>query len=89
MPSRFLNSPPRFRAKPCDCVGPCDAQVAGILTVKGGTGAIVEYFGPGVETMSCTGMVSLEAGYRSFKGSLCMNRSLVSGACVRKRHAPV
>jgi hypothetical protein len=30
-------------------------QVAGILTVKGGTGAIVEYFGPGVENMSCTG----------------------------------
>jgi len=31
-------------------------KVAGILTVKGGTGAIVEYFGPGVENMSCTGM---------------------------------
>merc|ERR1712002_1122515 len=31
-------------------------KVAGILTVKGGTGAIVEYFGPGVESMSCTGM---------------------------------
>ena len=31
-------------------------KVAGILTVKGGTGAIVEYFGPGVDTMSCTGM---------------------------------
>lgn len=31
-------------------------KVAGILTVKGGTGAIVEYFGPGVETISCTGM---------------------------------
>jgi aconitate hydratase len=30
-------------------------KVAGILTVKGGTGAIVEYFGPGAETMSCTG----------------------------------
>ena len=30
--------------------------MAGILTVKGGTGAIVEYFGPGVENMSCTGM---------------------------------
>jgi len=32
-----------------------DAQVAGILTVKGGTGAIVEYFGDGVDNMSCTG----------------------------------
>ncbi|MFA6242719.1 MAG: aconitate hydratase, partial [Candidatus Hydrogenedentales bacterium] len=30
-------------------------KVAGILTVKGGTGAIVEYFGPGSESMSCTG----------------------------------
>ena len=29
--------------------------VAGILTVKGGTGAIVEYFGKGAESMSCTG----------------------------------
>ena len=30
-------------------------KVAGILTVKGGTGAIVEYFGPGAQTLSCTG----------------------------------
>jgi aconitate hydratase len=30
-------------------------KVAGILTVKGGTGAIVEYFGEGVTSMSCTG----------------------------------
>lgn len=30
--------------------------VAGRLTVKGGTGAIIEYHGPGVETISCTGM---------------------------------
>lgn len=30
-------------------------KVAGILTVKGGTGAIVEYFGPGTETISATG----------------------------------
>lgn len=34
-------------------------KVAGILTVKGGTGAIVEYFGPGVQTMSCTGMATI------------------------------
>jgi len=34
-------------------------KVAGILTVKGGTGAIVEYFGPGVETLSCTGMATI------------------------------
>lgn len=31
-------------------------KVAGITTVKGGTGAIVEYFGPGVDSLSCTGM---------------------------------
>ena len=30
-------------------------KVAGILTVKGGTGAIVEYFGEGATSMSCTG----------------------------------
>jgi len=31
-------------------------KLAGILTVKGGTDYIVEYFGPGVESISCTGM---------------------------------
>jgi len=31
-------------------------KVADILTVKGGTGAIVEYYGPGVQSISCTGM---------------------------------
>jgi aconitate hydratase len=31
-------------------------KLAGILTVKGGTGSIVEYFGPGVESISATGM---------------------------------
>lgn len=35
-------------------------KVAEILTVKGGTGAIVEYFGPGAKAMSCTG-----------KGTIC------------------
>ena len=35
-------------------------KVAGILTVKGGTGSIVEYFGPGAESLSCTG-----------KGTIC------------------
>ncbi|MDO5970432.1 aconitate hydratase [Flavivirga aquimarina] len=35
-------------------------KVAEILTVKGGTGAIVEYFGPGATSMSCTG-----------KGTIC------------------
>lgn len=35
-------------------------KVAGILTVKGGTGAIVEYFGEGAQSMSCTG-----------KGTIC------------------
>ncbi|PHH56188.1 Aconitate hydratase, mitochondrial [Ceratocystis fimbriata CBS 114723] len=31
-------------------------KVAGILTVKGGTGAIVEYHGPGLESISATGL---------------------------------
>ncbi|GES61097.1 hypothetical protein ATETN484_0005055600 [Aspergillus terreus] len=31
-------------------------KVAGLLTVKGGTGAIIEYHGPGVNSLSCTGM---------------------------------
>jgi aconitate hydratase len=35
-------------------------KVAGLLTVKGGTGAIVEYFGEGATSMSCTG-----------KGTIC------------------
>lgn len=34
-------------------------KVAGILTVKGGTGAIVEYFGPGVDSVSATGMATI------------------------------
>ncbi|KIZ04123.1 aconitase 2, partial [Monoraphidium neglectum] len=34
-------------------------KVAGILTVKGGTGAIVEYFGDGVDNLSCTGMATI------------------------------
>jgi len=35
-------------------------KVAGILTVKGGTGAIIEYFGEGARAISCTG-----------KGTIC------------------
>ncbi|TGK03821.1 aconitate hydratase [Leptospira semungkisensis] len=35
-------------------------KVAGVLTVKGGTGAIVEYFGEGATSLSCTG-----------KGTIC------------------
>ncbi|KAG7281159.1 LOW QUALITY PROTEIN: hypothetical protein CRUP_032862 [Coryphaenoides rupestris] len=34
-------------------------KVAGILTVKGGTGAIVEYHGSGVDSISCTGMATI------------------------------
>ena len=30
-------------------------KLAGILTVKGGTMSIIEYFGPGVDSISCTG----------------------------------
>lgn len=34
-------------------------RVAGILTVKGGTGAIVEYFGEGADSLSCTGKATI------------------------------
>ncbi len=34
-------------------------KVAGILTVKGGTGAIVEYFGEGADNISCTGKATI------------------------------
>lgn len=33
-------------------------KVADLLTVKGGTGFIIEYTGPGVKTLSCTGQVN-------------------------------
>ncbi len=34
-------------------------KVAGILTVKGGTDKILEYFGPGAESLSCTGKATI------------------------------
>ncbi|KAJ3079618.1 aconitate hydratase, partial [Quaeritorhiza haematococci] len=34
-------------------------KLAGMLTVQGGTGYIVEYFGPGAESLSCTGMATI------------------------------
>jgi aconitate hydratase A / 2-methylisocitrate dehydratase len=34
-------------------------KLAGLLTVKGGTGAIIEYFGPGTESISCTGKATI------------------------------
>ncbi len=34
-------------------------KVAGLLTVKGGTGAIIEYFGEGAKLMSCTGKATI------------------------------
>ncbi|KAI3645988.1 hypothetical protein MP228_008916 [Amoeboaphelidium protococcarum] len=34
-------------------------QLAGMLTVKGGTGYVIEYFGDGVESLSCTGMATM------------------------------
>jgi len=34
-------------------------KVAGLLTVSGGTGAIVEYFGEGAESLSCTGKATI------------------------------
>ncbi|HVN87141.1 MAG TPA: aconitate hydratase [Candidatus Binatia bacterium] len=34
-------------------------KLAGIMTVKGGTGKIVEYFGPGTRSISCTGKATI------------------------------
>lgn len=34
-------------------------KLAGILTVKGGTNAVIEYFGPGVSAISCTGKATI------------------------------
>ena len=45
-------------------------KVAGILTVKGGTGAIVEYFGEGADSLSATG-----------KGTICNMGAEVGATC--------
>ncbi len=45
-------------------------KVAGILTVKGGTGAIVEYFGEGAESLSATG-----------KGTICNMGAEIGATC--------
>ena len=45
-------------------------KVAGILTVKGGTGAIIEYFGEGAESLSCTG-----------KGTICNMGAEIGATC--------
>ena len=45
-------------------------KLAGILTVKGGTGYIIEYFGEGAESISCTG-----------KGTICNMGAEVGATC--------
>lgn len=45
-------------------------KVAGIMTVKGGTGAIVEYFGEGANSLSCTG-----------KGTICNMGAEIGATC--------
>ncbi len=45
-------------------------KLAGILTVKGGTGFIVEYFGEGTESLSCTG-----------KGTICNMGAEIGATC--------
>src|SRR5579859_7135968 len=45
-------------------------KVAGILTVKGGTGAIVEYFGEGAQSLSATG-----------KGTICNMGAEIGATC--------
>ncbi|KAI9475842.1 MAG: aconitate hydratase [Benjaminiella poitrasii] len=45
----------------CPWTSPKDVilKLAGLLTVRGGTGHIIEYFGEGVKTLSCTGMATM------------------------------
>ncbi|MAV59387.1 MAG: aconitate hydratase [Candidatus Marinimicrobia bacterium] len=45
-------------------------KLAGILTVKGGTGHVIEYFGEGAESLSCTG-----------KGTICNMGAEVGATC--------
>jgi len=45
-------------------------KLCGLLTVKGGTNKIVEYFGPGCETISCTG-----------KGTICNMGAELGATC--------
>lgn len=45
-------------------------KVSGLLTVKGGTGLIIEYFGEGAKTISCTG-----------KGTICNMGAEVGATC--------
>ena len=45
-------------------------KISGILTVKGGTGLIIEYFGEGAKTISCTG-----------KGTICNMGAEVGATC--------
>ncbi len=45
-------------------------KLAGMLTVKGGTGFIVEYFGEGAESLSCTG-----------KGTICNMGAEIGATC--------
>ena len=67
------------RSSACTCAGGLSGwaaakdvilKVAGILTVKGGTGAIVEYFGPGAESISATG-----------KATICNMGAEISATC--------
>ncbi|XP_050705498.1 uncharacterized protein LOC126994553 isoform X2 [Eriocheir sinensis] len=71
-------------------------KVAGILTVKGGTGAIVEYLGPGVDSISCTGMATIcnmgaeigKIGYSEGRGRECTQTPTVSYFCCLRPHHP-
>ncbi|CAB4054225.1 ACO [Lepeophtheirus salmonis] len=59
-------------------------KVAGILTVKGGTGAIVEYFGEGVDSISCTGMGTIcNMGMKAYLDST--NRSDIANLADKYR----
>ncbi|MBK6899839.1 MAG: aconitate hydratase [bacterium] len=51
----------RLTGAPSGWTAPKDVilKLCGILTVKGGTNAVIEYFGPGCEALSCTGKATI------------------------------
>jgi hypothetical protein len=76
-----------LRAKKCFGI----LQVAGILTVKGGTGAIVEYFGEGVDSISCTGTGTFLVRYTVLKivpGQFCGSGMFLSRIRISKFFIP-
>ena len=55
--------------------------LAGELTVSGGTNSIIEYFGPGTRSISCTGKATItNMGRRAWRNDLCLPLRRAHGA---------